>query len=483
MAPPHSRLAGALALLLTVLPLKAAANGRMPGANDVVFDPSDPQHSLLRATFGVLQSFDSGKSWQWLCEQSIGTSGVVADPPIAILSDGTIVVLPPTGGALLSRNAGCSWRHAAPPLSAERGVDLTLDPSDPAHLLVLTSTLDDVDDAGFGTYRNLLIETRDSGRAWRVLASLPTDFEAETVEIAPSDRARIYLSGTASTNPRLGIVLCSEDGGASWTRRTLDLPAGTGSLLISAVDHRLADRLWLRAPGRGDTLGLLPTRLYVSDDKGQSARIIASTRRGMLGFALSPDGTQLAYGGPSDGLYVGPSDGSAELAHVSSSGVRCLRWHESETLYACGTEPTDSFSLGISHDRGASFDTLYALALTCPQACAAGPTAMLCQEAWQPVASFIGASQHMCVASGTGRDLDAGAVSVSGRAGTGGGRSVGAAAAVSGSFGVKASAPDASGCSCQAAGAARVRSCIALSFWLALSTLLCVRHGRRRGSS
>ena len=53
-----------LALLAFVLPLTAAANGRMPGANDVMFDPNDPQHLVLRATFGVVQSFDGGKTWQ-----------------------------------------------------------------------------------------------------------------------------------------------------------------------------------------------------------------------------------------------------------------------------------------------------------------------------------------------------------------------------------------------------------------------------------
>jgi photosystem II stability/assembly factor-like uncharacterized protein len=463
--------------LLTTLPVTAAANGRMPGANDVVFDPNDPQHVLLRATFGLVQSFDSGRTWQWVCEQSIGTSGVVADPPIAILSDGTIVLLPPNGGALLSRDVGCSWSQAPAPLTAERGVDLTLDPHDSAHLLVLTSTLDDVDDAGFGTYRNLLIETRDSGGSWRVLASLPTDFEAETVEIAPSDRARLYVSGTASMNPRLGIVQRSEDAGASWTRSTLELPAGTGSLLISAVDHQLADRLWLRAPGRGDTLGLLPTRLYVSNDKGQSASLIASTRRGMLGFALSPDGTQLAYGGPSDGLQVGLSDSSAQLAHMSSPGVRCLRWNESGTLYACGTEPADSFSLGVSHDRGASFESLYALAFTCPQTCAAGPTTTLCQEAWQTTQPFIGASPNICIASGANRDLDAGVVS----AGRGAGGSLGDAAAQSGSITTPAPAP--SGCSCQAAGMPRAQAGLALSFWLTVKTRLRARRSRRRGVS
>lgn len=395
--------------LVLAIPSLAAANGRMPGANDVLVDARNPDHLVLRATFGVVQSFDGGKSWQWICEQIIGTSGVIADPPMAMVDDGTLVLLPPTGSALLSRDQGCSWIEAQAPLAGQRGVDLTVDPSDAAHLLVLMSTLDKVDAEGFGIYRNLLIETRDSAASWKLVRELPSDFEAETVEIAESDPARIYVSGTASKNPRLGIVQRSEDGGATWTQTTLDLPAGTGSLLISAIHPENPDRLWLRVPARGDTIGVLPARLYLSDDKGQSFRMLASTQRGMFGFALSPDGSQLAYGGPNDGLHVGPADGSGEFSKVSGFGIRCLRWTASGTLFACGTEPGNTFSLGVSRDRGASFEKLYAMKDTCPQACGqASASAAICQDAWQVTGPYIRASGAMCggadagAAGGTG---------------------------------------------------------------------------------
>lgn len=387
----------ALAVIVPGAP--AGANGRMPGANDVMFDPSDPEHLVLRATFGVLQSFDRGQTWQWVCEQIIGTAGVIADPPMALVADRTIVLLPPNGGALLSRDRGCSWVDAPEPLPGERGADLTLDPNDPARLWVLTSTLDTIDASGFGTYRNLLIETRDSAASWQVLRELPSDFEAETVEVAKSDPSRLYVSGTASRNPRLGIIERSEDGGATWTRSELELPAGTGSLLISAIHPELPDRLWLRVPARGDTIGVLPARLYVSDDKGQSMRMLALTRRGMFGFALSPDATQLAYGGPGDGLFIGPADGSAEFRKASDLGVRCLRWPATDSLYACGTEPPNGSSLAVSRDGGASFEKLYALAETCPQTCAEdSPSARTCPDAWQLTQQQLGVAGPMCEA-------------------------------------------------------------------------------------
>jgi len=486
MKARSTRLAHWLALSLTALPSLALANGRMPGANDVVFDPRDPAHLLLRATFGVMQSFDAGESWQWICEQAVGTSGVIADPPVALLGDGRLVLLPPSAGALLSNDRGCSWFAAPEPLSGQRGVDLTLDPSDPAHLLVLTSTLVGVDTAGFGSYRNLLIETRDGGASWQLVSRLPDDFEAETVEVAASAPARVYVSGTASSNPRLGIVQRSDDGGVSWVQSSWELPAGTGSLLISAIHPQLPDRLWFRVPARGDTLGVLPGRLYVSDDQGQSVRMVASTRYGMFGFALSPDGSTLAYGGPSDGMYVGPADGSAAFTKVSSVGVRCLRWQSSGALYTCATEPADSFSLGRTLDRGASIAPLYALAETCPQACAEGSSAAVCQEAWQGTRPFIRATGAMCAVPWAAPALDAGSASSdAGSDPSDAGSSV-LDAALDGSAdgrpeaGSSAPTSAADGCACDSAAPSSSGG-RALSMLLTLTTALLFR--RRTGGS
>src|SRR5262245_25164778 len=100
-----------LALLSGAVCSQARANGRMPGANDVLFDVRDPGHMLVRASFGLVQSSDL-TSWHWICEQAIDSSGVVADPPLAIMADGSLVLLPPTGSALISRDRGCSWSRA-----------------------------------------------------------------------------------------------------------------------------------------------------------------------------------------------------------------------------------------------------------------------------------------------------------------------------------------------------------------------------------
>jgi len=381
---------------LALAPHVARANGRMPGASQLKMSAADPARIVVQATFGLLQSFDRGASWSWICEEVVSTVGVAVDPPLTTTGDGTIVLLPPVASTLVSHDRGCSWEHAPAPLAGIRAVDLTVDPGDEARVLVLSSTVSGLNDKGFAEYTNTLVESRDDARTWRLLASLPADIELETIEVAGSDTDRIYVSGTASAEPSLGVILRSEDGGKQWARETLQLPAGRGSLLISAVDPKRADRLWARVPAKGDVNGTLPTSLFLSDDKGATWRQIAATKRGMFGFALSPDGSELSYGGTSDGLFVGPSDGSG-FSRVSDLSVTCLRWSAPNELYACLAEPPSKFSVGRSLDKGRTFEPLYRLADTCPQTCGAGSTtAQLCTSPWARVASFVRASGAMC---------------------------------------------------------------------------------------
>src|SRR5262245_61860577 len=119
----------------------ALANGRFPGADQLVVDPNEPNHLLVRTTFGFLDTRDGGKIWSWICEESIGRIGT-ADPPIAVMGDGTLVVGVPFEGVAVSHDSGCSWSRAPAPLADQLVVDVTLEPGAPSSLLVLTSTND-----------------------------------------------------------------------------------------------------------------------------------------------------------------------------------------------------------------------------------------------------------------------------------------------------------------------------------------------------
>jgi photosystem II stability/assembly factor-like uncharacterized protein len=345
----------------------ARANGRFPGADQLVVDPSEPNHLLVRTTFGFIETRDGGRSWQWICEEAVGRIGT-ADPPIAITGDGTLIVAVPFEGVAISHDGGCSWTRAPAPLAGQLAVDVTLEPDDPASLLVLTSTNDpNADpDAGF-EFITRVVETKDNGRTWTELGSpLPRDFIAATIEVAPSDRQRLYLGGVAG-NPPSAVVETSTDRGQTWTRSTVPSAIALASAYISAVDPRSPDRLWVRLHGALDPFGMAPTTLLTSADRGASWTNLADTTGSMFGFALSPSGILLAYGTQQDGIFVGPSSGGP-FERVSTLKDRCLTW-SLEGVYACGSEPIDPFSVGRSLDTARSFNPLYRFSDTCPAAC------------------------------------------------------------------------------------------------------------------
>lgn len=403
-----SRLSGAVfALALWSLSTTAHANGRLPGATGLAIHPRDERQLLLGLSYGLALSRDGGSSWTWMCEEQIEGNGGDVDPSIVITSDGSLVVLSLTnGGVLVSRDEGCTFERALGPLQGNRGVDLTLDPKQPGRVLALLSTIfDEVDRRP--RYRNLLAQSLDHGKSWAVLAELPEDLSAETVEIAPSDDKRIYVTGTSSGNPLQGIVERSDDGGLSWKRTTVQLPRGSGSLFLSAIHPSDPDRLWARVPGLGDVYGVLPARLWVSTDGATTFKQVADTQGGMLGFALSPAGDRVVFGGPLDGLFVAPTDESAPPSKVSNLQVRCLRWLTSG-LYACGGEPTDPYSLGHTSDPTQPFAPLWHRADTCRAACApTAPLELTCRDPWETVAPLIGAETAVCGEGSTRPDAGA----------------------------------------------------------------------------
>jgi hypothetical protein len=187
-------------------------------------------------------------------------------------------------------------------------------------------------------------------------------------------------------------------------------------LFVSAIDPRDPDRVWARVASPAiDAFGNTPTTLQMSADRGVTWTRIAATQGSMFGFALSPDGARLAYGGRDEGVFVGPSDGSGAFELVSTIRNRALTW-SAAGLYASATEPFDPFAVGLSRDMGHSFAAVYNLAATCPQACPdSSPFDRVCRDRWTDlsggVASLTGATGQTCSVAWAHapRNADAGA--------------------------------------------------------------------------
>ncbi|NUO52549.1 MAG: hypothetical protein HOV80_27190 [Polyangiaceae bacterium] len=415
----------------------ALANGRFPNADHLVVDPGDSSHVVVRATFGIVQTFDAGATWVWLCEPAVGYGGQ-DDPAIAVTAFGNILV-GIRDGVATSFDDGCVWNVDGSALSGLRIVDLATDFADPSAAIGISA--DDAD----GNPRVVVAETQNDGVSWTALGpDLDTDLVPQTIDAAPSMPERLYVSAVAG-DQNTPVIERSSDRGETWTRLTVDIP-GANRTFISAISPLDPDVVYLRVPGDPDD------KLFVSTDAAETWTEIVSLEGDMLGFALSPDGSQVAVGMRAGGIHVASTTDHVFSQVNASVGARCLSWATSG-LYACGNEAQDGYTVGRSTDGGASFTPLYHLLdlglLECPAGTDAGDT---CPPLYDALLDQLG------------------------NPGGGGGSPTTTTTAGSTSSGSETPPAEDDGCDCNAAGA---RSQQGLPFALA-AVAAFVRYRRKR---
>lgn len=405
----------------------APANGRFPAANQIVLSPSNPDLVVVRATYGLLPSFDHGATWTFLCEDALGLpQGADYDPAVGLTASQSLVVgliVPP--GLEVSPDTGCNWSCAGGPLNGESIADIAVRPDAPDTVVALTSTVL-FDDAGGGEHSQVFQSTDDGAHFAPLGIAIDPAVLVTTVEVAPSDPHRLYVSGGRGFGPtRTASLFVSTDDGANWTERAapLDLAYESG-VYIGGVDPADADRVYLRTGGLG-TSGAGHSRLLATTDAGQTFQTVLTLTGEMLGFALSPDGATLYAGGVQDGLLAGDRT-SLTFSLRSQVHVECLATRGAE-LWACADE-SSGFFVGLSTDGGASFAAkLQRAGAAGPIACAAGaPSSVACgadanaaQCAGAPYAQLcatVGCEQPSqpsachCAAAGLGKPGAAGLV-------------------------------------------------------------------------
>jgi len=382
------------AALVLAAPAVALANGRYPAGSQLVIDPTNPQHLAVSATFGLLESRDGGKTFGWMCEAAIGTSGQ-QDLMLAIAGSGATVVAMFNG--ITTTSDGCTYR-SAPELANKTMGDLAWSRSTPHQLVAFWLEFK----AG-GTFGSQIVQSSDNGQSWSPIAdALAPELYPLTIDVAPSLPSRVYLSARGDRNKNFGSMLMrSDDGGATFT--SADIPETEEHRLtyIAAVHPTDPDRIYLRVfdmPG---------TVIQMSSDGGRTFQKIFTGTEQLLGFAISPDGTQMAVGGPNDGLWVGSADGT-NLARRSDVGATCLTWTK-DALYACADYKTAGFSIGRSSDSGATFEGLFRYDELCGRAAACGgSTTARCSEEWELIAPAVGATCADAGASDASTDASTG---------------------------------------------------------------------------
>jgi hypothetical protein len=218
-------------------------------------------------------------------------------------------------------------------------------------------------------------------------SQLPTTVTPLTIDVAPSDPKRIYVSAMADRSKNfISVLMRSDDGGETF--QSVDIPGTEQQRMafIAAVHPTQPDRVYLRV--FDDREGILFTTIFMTADGGRTFEKIYTGVEQLFGFAIAPDGTEMAFGGPADGLFVGAADGS-NLARRSDIQPTALTW-TSQGLYATTDAKLTGFSVGRSTDSGATFQGVFKYQSICGQTVCGRRATDICRMQWELVAPQLG---------------------------------------------------------------------------------------------
>jgi len=370
----------ALLLFFGLVP-SAEANGRFPASNSVVFHPTDPNTIVVRVTFGLLVSKDAGASWKWICERGIGFSGV-EDPSYVVTPKGTLVA-GTFEGVATSRDGGCDWSFVGGK-GATVLVDLTM--RDDGEILGISSVYDKAGEGKSLFANSVMRSTNDAQSFDPVLKGLDNTLLLESIEFARSDPKRVYVSAVRGEdkNSRKGVLLVSNDGGATFTERDVGLIAGELAPFIGDVDPGRADRVYVRTAGQPDG----PSRLLVTDDGGKTFRMVLASAGPLTGFALTRDGSKVYAGGREAGVQSA-SAFDLGFTKIASIEAQCLGTTP-KNLWACSNEKS-GFIVGLSENAGLAFNAKLHLADIAPLVCGAQTSVgKECTKEWPKLRRELG---------------------------------------------------------------------------------------------
>ena len=383
-----------VAILLVSTP--SLADGAFPDEFSIHFPPNAPSRIVVGANFGAMISEDSGASWRYACEPYVTTGSAVAISLVNVVyyqvtSDGAFLADTTIGTLTRSADVGCSWPTSGGSIAGLNVTDVFPSPTDPAFVLAVT-----VPPTGSGSS---LWASHDGGKTFDTPALYSSNVLITGVEIAKSAPAVIYatLSG-----PSLAKLLRSADSGKTWA--TYDLPtlppppgqpgAITPQPRLLAIDPDEATVAYLRLSGP-------PYDAIAIASNGGQIVDVALTISGVFS-AFARTGDKSLYAGTRDGnLYVRPPQG-AFAAPIKGPRFRCLGQRPGTTdLYACADMFLDGFSVGVSHDGGATFQKVMKISeLLGPLACAAVQSA--CMDHWDRIRVTFGTDAGSPAADGGG---------------------------------------------------------------------------------
>lgn len=320
----------------------ADANGRFPRSVKLVVRPGHPEEMTLGMTFGLLVTKDDGAHWRWVCESAIGFTGTF-DPDYEVTPSGALFAT--TFRGMNVTRDGCHWTGMPAPLLQKYVSAVAVGPDG-----AIYAGASDPDDSH-------IYKSTDDGQTFVATGALGAAGDWwSTIEVAPGDPQRIYVTGFRSMggSPRQRLMFRSRDGGQSWTELPTTALAGNNDsdLQVAAISPLDPDRVILRMTLTGPAL---QETLYLSENAGTVAAggptwaKVFEVEDNIPGVVVRADGT-VWVSTPFKGLQRS-TDGGRTFTVVAGVGYegRCLTERSDGVLFMCANDlPPDARSLTSS---------------------------------------------------------------------------------------------------------------------------------------
>jgi hypothetical protein len=490
------------ALALLVASPRAWANGRFPRSERLIEDPTNAQHLLVAATYGLLTTTDRGAHWYHICEAAFANNPAYGeDPLLEVVTGGALLV--DVQSSIRRAPDGCTWSTTfGSTTSTENVNDMAVDPQNRNSIVAVVTQI-----VEGGTVVSL-VQSSDAGLTWTPIGTPLPLTQAFTIDVDPTDATHLYATGLSTGPNGTGVFLRSTDQGMTWTSTAIPGADSNNVPYIAVVDAMDPQKIFVRTdstiqpadapePQGNDAL------LYSSDGGNTWTQVLQMTAK-LLGLALSPDGTTViaGYGDPVEsGIYVDPTVtgiyespiGNFDFQMVYAGSVTGLTWsalgvYASTSVMVSGTQEELAFF------ANAGFATAPTSLMTLsevvgPPPCCAGVDSVCIWSSVCVTYQFFacgpdsGAPQVSCTdAGGPSVDASVSDASTAGSGLDGGGVVQGEAGADGGPQGAASfDSSTSSGCGCRAAGGREGNRMGAA--WLAAGALGLVASRRlRRGA-
>jgi hypothetical protein len=376
----------------------AGANGRFPRSERLIEDPSDPNHLLLAATYGVLTTRDRGARWYHVCESAFSLrDGYVGDPLLDLGRSGALLVGVQT--TLDRSRDGCDWT-AVLGGGSSYVIDDAFAKSEPSTIVAL------LEDFEGGSKSYGLALSTDEGLTWAPLGAPLAADGVYTIDVDPRDASRLYATALVDN---VGQWMASTDGGASWTSHPIPNTSIDEAPYLAAVHPLDPNKVFVRTDSWVPIDGALTAHdaLLYSADGGITWTELFRSKAKLFGFALSPDGSEVlvGYGDPQPGagqVVSGPfgvfksSTDAFSFERVMDAHVGCLAW-TAAGAYVCASQAFDGFELGFARGgdfgrEGGALERLLLLdRVAGPLACDTATRGSVCAASWPIACATFGA--------------------------------------------------------------------------------------------